>query len=165
MTMTASAVPAAATRRILVRFVRPVIHAVLGFAVASGCLAHMQARPTLAATPDQFVARTTADFVALCSADPASENYVAAIHFCHGFATGAYQYYLSLAAASAAHRFVCPTNPPPSRSQVIAEFSSWIAEHPQYMAEPPVESMFRFLGQRYPCSQSNKFSPGDRRHT
>jgi hypothetical protein len=109
--------------------------------------------PATAATPDQFVARTTADFVALCSADPAEENYVAAIHFCHGFATGAYQYYRSLAAASEANRFVCPPDPPPSRSQAIADFIAWAEQNPQHMSEPPVESIFRHLAQKYPCGQ------------
>lgn len=165
MTETAPAIHAAETRRIFMRFARPAIHAVLGLAMASGCLLPLPSRPALAATPDQFVARTTADFVALCQADPASENYVAAIHFCHGFATGAYQYYLSLAGPSADHRFVCPPDPPPSRSQVIAEFSSWAEQHAEYMGEPPVETIFRFLGQRFPCSQSNTLSSEERRHS
>jgi hypothetical protein len=45
-----------------------------------------------AAEPDDFRVRTAADLVSLCgrSDDP---NYVPAIHFCHGFGTGAYQYY------------------------------------------------------------------------
>lgn len=149
----APAAPHAATRPIAVRAVQSAIRAFLGVALASGCLAGVAMRPATAATPDQFVARTTADFVALCSADPASENYVAAIHFCHGFATGAYQYYLSLATASATHRFVCPPDPPPSRSQAITDFLGWIEQNEQYMSAPPVESIFRHLGQKYPCSQ------------
>lgn len=122
-------------------------------ALAIAGLAWAWAGPSAAATPDQFVARTTGDFVALCSADPATENYVAAIHFCHGFATGAYQYYLSLAGASEAHRFVCPPDPPPSRSEAIAGFVTWAGQNAQYMSAPPVESIFRYLAQHYPCSQ------------
>src|SRR3546814_8290908 len=61
--------------------------------------------------------------VALCDAEPASENYVAAVHFCHGFATGAYQYHLAVVAASPDSRFVCLPDPPPSRSDAIADFS------------------------------------------
>jgi len=109
--------------------------------------------PATAAAPDQFRAVTTADMVALCAADPAEENYVAAIHFCHGFATGAYQCYLSLAAASEDNRFVCPPDPVPSRSRIIADFVVWARQNSQFMPEPPVDSIFRYLGQRYPCSQ------------
>lgn len=153
MNMTAPAAFGAAARYTVVRIAGPAIPAVLGFAMACGCLAHVAMRPATAATPDQFVARTTADLVALCSADPASENYIAAIHFCHGFATGAYQYYLSLAAASEANRFVCPPDPPPSRSQAIIDFLGWVEQNAQYMSDPPVDSIFRHLGQKYPCSQ------------
>jgi len=109
--------------------------------------------PSVAATPDQFKARTTADLVGLCSAEPSDENYVAAIHFCHGFATGAYQYYLSLAAASEANRFVCPPEPPPSRTEAIAGFVTWARQNALAMAEPPVESMFRYLAEHYPCNE------------
>ena len=109
--------------------------------------------PSIAATPDQFKARTTADLVGLCSAEPADANYVAAIHFCHGFATGAYQYYLSLAAASEANRFVCPPEPPPSRTEAIAGFVTWARQNALAMAEPPVESMFRYLAEHYPCNE------------
>ena len=122
-------------------------------AVACGFLAIAGSSPAMAVDPDKFKARTTADLVALCSADPAQENYVAAIHFCHGFITGAYQYYLSLAAASEANRFVCAPDPVPSRSQVIAELIVWARQNPQYMSDPPVDSVFRYLAYRYPCGQ------------
>lgn len=152
MGTTASAMFAAAARGWILRVIRPIRTAV-ALAMVGGCLGYATMLPATAATPDQFVARTTADFVALCSADPAEENYVAAVHFCHGFATGAYQYHQSLAAASEADRFVCPPDPPPSRSQAIADFVAWAERNPQYMSERPVESIFRHLAERYPCGQ------------
>lgn len=122
-------------------------------ALAGTSLGPVAVGPAVAASPDQFRARTTADMVALCAADPSSENYVAAIHFCHGFAAGAYQYYLSLAAASEQSRFVCMPDPPPSRTEAIAEFVAWAKQHPDYMSQTPVDTMFRYLGGRYPCPQ------------
>ncbi len=107
----------------------------------------------IAADPDDFRARTTADMVALCGADPASDNYVAAIHFCHGFASGAFQYHLASVAASPGSRFVCLPDPAPSRSQAIAAFLVWAKQNPQHMQEPPVESIFRYLAAQYPCGQ------------
>lgn len=109
--------------------------------------------PALAASPNDFRAETTREMVALCGADPASETYVAAIHFCHGFAIGAYQYHASLAAASPADRFVCLSDPAPSRSAAIADFLRWMDQHAEYLPEPPVDSMFRYLASRYPCPQ------------
>jgi hypothetical protein len=105
-----------------------------------------------AATTENFMVRTTADFVALCDSSQGSENYVAAIHFCQGFASGAYQYYLAVAQHSASARFVCAPDPAPSRDQVIANFLVWMRAHQEQMTEPAVESIFRYLGETYPCS-------------
>ena len=107
----------------------------------------------LAADPEAFKVRTTGDLVALCEADANSPNYVAAVHFCHGFASGAYQYYESIALASPGEKFVCPVDPPPTRSEAIAGFLSWIHANPKFMGAPPVDSLFRYLGGRYPCSK------------
>jgi hypothetical protein len=101
---------------------------------------------------ENFMVRTTADYVALCDSPQGSENYVAAIHFCQGFASGAYQYYLALAQHDASSRFVCPPDPTPSRNEVIANFLAWARANPQRLAEPAVESLFRYLGETYPCS-------------
>lgn len=104
-----------------------------------------------AAEPDDFRVMTTEDLVSLCSAEPGSETYVAAIHFCHGFAVGAYRYYEAIAAVSPENRYVCPPEQPPSRSAIITEFVGWARQHDERMAEPAVDSVFRFLGERFPC--------------
>ena len=109
-----------------------------------------------AATTENFMVRTTADYVALCESSPGSENYVAAIHFCQGFASGAYQYYLALAQHQPSSRFVCPPDPTPSRDQVIANFLAWARANQERMAEPAVESLFRYLGETYPCSATQR---------
>ena len=102
--------------------------------------------------PDDFHVRTTEDLVALCSVNPSDPNYVAAIHFCHGFATGAYQYYQSTI-TSPGDRFVCPPDPPPTRSEAIAGFVAWANANPLHMADRPVDSIFRYLSLTYPCPQ------------
>jgi hypothetical protein len=109
-----------------------------------------------AATTDNFTVRTTADFVALCDTQPNGDNYVAAIHFCQGFAAGAYQYYAALAQRDANERFVCPPDPPPSRNQAIAGFLAWAHANPDAMTAPAVDSLFRYLGQTYPCSGAQR---------
>jgi len=108
-----------------------------------------------AATTDNFMIRSTADLVALCETQPNQENYVAAIHFCQGFASGAYQYYLAVAQQSPSSRYVCPPDPPPSRNQAIAGFVAWAHANSSAMSEPAVESMFRYLGTTYPCPSAN----------
>jgi hypothetical protein len=109
-----------------------------------------------AATTENFMVRTTADYLALCESAPGSENYVAAIHFCQGFASGAYQYYLALAQHQPSSRFVCPPDPTPSRDQVIANFLTWARANQERLSEPAVESLFRYLGETYPCSAAQR---------
>ena len=105
-----------------------------------------------AASEDQFHVRTTGDYVALCTAQPDQPNYVAAIHFCQGFASGAYQYYSSLADKSPDDRFVCLSDPPPSRDQALAAFVAWVKANPSAQSAPPVDSIFQYLAQTYPCA-------------
>jgi hypothetical protein len=109
-----------------------------------------------AATTDNFLVRSTADFVALCETAPSDANYVAAIHFCQGFANGAYQYYLAVARHSPAARYVCVTDPAPTRDQVMANYLAWVRANPAAMSEPAVESIFRYLGTTYPCSAEQR---------
>ena len=108
--------------------------------------------PSHAVGPDNFRLNSTGDLVALCSADPSGPDYVAAIHFCHGFASGAYQYYQALAAALPEARYVCVPEPAPSRSEAIAGFVEWAKRNPAHTADKPVDSIFEYLSARYPCS-------------
>ena len=109
--------------------------------------------PVSAATIENFRMKTAADLVDLCSADPASEHYIAAIHFCQGFGLGAYQYYLAQTADDPSSQYVCLPNPPPSRNEAMTAFVAWGKAHPQYMGEAPVDAVFRYLGETYPCSR------------
>ena len=106
-----------------------------------------------AASEDQFRVRTTGDYVALCTATPDQPNYVAAIHFCEGFASGAYQYYASLAGKSPEDRFVCFTDPPPTRDAAVAAFVAWTKANPSTAGDAPVDSIFHYLAQAYPCGK------------
>jgi hypothetical protein len=109
--------------------------------------------PASAATIENFRMKTAADLVDLCSTDPASEHYIAAIHFCQGFGIGAYQYYVAQVTEDPSTRFVCVPNPPPTRNEAMAAFVSWATAHPQYMNDAPVDVLFRYLGETYPCSR------------
>src|SRR5262245_14125649 len=92
----------------------------------SAMLAVVGVSQSRAVTPDNFRINNTGDLVALCSADSSAPEYTAAIHFCHGFASGAFQYYQMVAAAVPEARFVCAPDPPPSRSDAITGFVEWV---------------------------------------
>ena len=63
-----------------------------------------------ALTRDDFLIRTTQDLLTLCTARESDPLYQAAIGFCHGYATGAYQYYEATTTGAEQAAFVCLPN-------------------------------------------------------
>jgi hypothetical protein len=120
-------------------------------ALAGMAAAGAQAQTGKAATDTDFRVSSTGDLVRLCEAAPTDTMGVAALHFCHGFAVGAFQYHQVVTAASARPRLVCVPSPPPTRNEAVAAFLDWAKRNPQQMSAPPVEGLFRFLAERYPC--------------
>jgi Rap1a immunity proteins len=103
------------------------------------------------ATPDEFLVRNTQDYVRICSTSPDDPLYAAAIGFCHGYAVGAYHYYLAQTTGPRGAPFVCPPEAPPSRAEIISMFLTWARENQPYMGEQAVNSLFRFLSEKWPC--------------
>jgi hypothetical protein len=106
-----------------------------------------------AITDGDFEVKTTRNLLNLCTVSADDVRYKEALHFCHGFLVGAYQYYLATLAGPNAKPLVCPPDPPPTRNAAIAAFIGWAQAHPQYMNEAPVESEFRFLTETWPCKR------------
>ena len=74
--------------------------------------------------PENYVIDTTADLIALCSVDPADPEYVAAIHFCHGYGAGAVQYHFIQVQAMPQLRMFCLPDPPPTRAEATRATST-----------------------------------------
>jgi Rap1a immunity proteins len=100
---------------------------------------------------EEFLVRHTQDYVRICTTSPSDPLYEAAMGFCHGYAVGAYHYYLAQTAGPGAKPFVCPPEPTPSRSEMLNMFIAWAQQHREYTGERPVDSIFRFLTEKWPC--------------
>jgi hypothetical protein len=107
-------------------------------------------------TAEDFRIRNAADLVDLCTATAGNEVAEEAIHFCHGFVSGAWQYHQAQASGPDGERIVCPPEPPPTRNEAIAMFVEWTKTNPQSLQEPAVEALFRFLAGKYPCPEPAK---------
>jgi hypothetical protein len=132
-------------------FVRRVGQAVAG-AFAVGIIA-AAAGPAAAVdvTAEDFTIRSAQDLLDLCTVSADDEEAVAAIHFCHGFASGAWHYYAA-STGEGAKKFVCMPEPLPSRHDAVQLFVDWARRHPTNMQEPAVEALFRFLSEKWPCA-------------
>jgi hypothetical protein len=104
-----------------------------------------------ALTEDDFYIKSAQDLVDLCSSPESDQLNDAADHFCHGFLAGAWQYNQAMANGPKGVRLVCPPDPPPTRNEVVAGFVAWAGKHPEYMTEPAVEALFRYLVELAPC--------------
>lgn len=82
-------------------------------------------------TEDNFSVHTTADLVALCSAEADEPMAVEAVHFCYGFIVGAVRLQQTTQAASNRTRHFCLPAQMPKRSDAIAAY----------------------LGGKYPCGK------------
>ena len=100
-----------------------------------------------------FEVKTTRSLLNLCTVSAEDARYKEALHFCHGFLVGVFQYYLASVSGPKAKPLVCPPDPPPTRNETIAAFIAWAQAHPQFMDEAPVETEFRFLTERWPCKR------------
>jgi Ssp1 endopeptidase immunity protein Rap1a len=104
-----------------------------------------------AVTADMFRVRSTADLVEICSVPPNDAMHAAAIGFCHGYGVGAFHYYQASVSGPEGKPFVCLPDPPPSRTEALQTFLTWVRENPQYMGEPAVDTLFRWLAGTWPC--------------
>lgn len=106
-----------------------------------------------AVTESNFLINNTADLVALCAADPNEPLGTAALNFCHGFIVGGVQMHQIHQAANTRHRLFCLPDPPPSRDQAVADYVNWAKADPKRMSMKAFDSMFAYLGGRYPCKR------------
>jgi hypothetical protein len=102
-----------------------------------------------AADSSTFQLRDAQDLVTACSVPADHVLHANATGFCHGVLTGAYRYYESTVTAE--NRFVCPPSPPTTRAKVMNDFVAWAKARPQYMKDPPLDTLFRYLAETYPC--------------
>ena len=102
--------------------------------------------------PENYVIDTTADLIALCSVDPADAEYVAAIHFCHGYGAGAVQYHFIQVQAMPQLQMFCLPDPPPTRAEAWSDFLAWTDGNPSYLDGEALDAVFAFLAEAYPCS-------------
>ncbi len=104
-----------------------------------------------AVSEKDFEAETTEEMIRLCTASPEDPLYHQAINFCHGYLVGAFHYYEATSMGPAGIKLVCLPNPRPSRNMTFDMFIDWAKAHREYWNEPPVETEFRFLMDKWPC--------------
>ncbi len=103
----------------------------------------------VAADSSTFQLRDAQDLVTACSVPQDHALYANATGFCHGVLVGAFTYYSSTVTAE--NRFICPPSPVPTRAKVMNDFVAWAKSRSQVLKDPPLDTLFRYLAETYPC--------------
>ncbi len=106
---------------------------------------------TATVTKQDFEVKTTRDLVDLCTATASDTYYKEAIHFCYGYLVGAYQYHEAEHRGPGGKPLVCLPDSGVTRNEAIKYVVSWMQAHPKLLGEPPVETQFRALIEKWPC--------------
>jgi len=111
--------------------------------------------PTVASavSDEDFKAKTTKNLINLCTTSSDDPKYKEAIHFCQGYAVGAYDYYRAANNGPNGQQLFCFPKPEPSRNEAIEKVVAWAQQHPEYMSDMPVETEFRALAELWPCKK------------
>jgi hypothetical protein len=127
---------------------------ILGFAAVGIVLATAGTARAAAVTEDNFLLKTTADLVALCSADQKDPLYTAAVNYCHGFAVGTYRMLeVEDAASRSKRKTVCLQQSGQTRSQAMAGFVSWAADKPKVLGSTPSDGFSEYVMQAFACKK------------
>jgi len=111
--------------------------------------------PARAVDPISFQIRNNADLVALCSTQQSDPNYVAAIHFCHGFGVGFARYHEALKEGQDFVPLFCFPETV-TRTQALTQYVSYSKAHPEYDKESVGDVVIKFLIETYPCKAKLK---------
>lgn len=110
----------------------------------------MSARADIKA--ENFLLKTTADLIALCSADGKGKDDVAAIHFCHGYLVGLTQFHAVVNKIFEGKIYCVNDENRPSRNDAIAMFLKWGKSNTQFHNELPLNGLLKWAAEAYPCS-------------
>jgi hypothetical protein len=91
------------------------------------------------------------DLLNVCTLDPTHTDYTAGRAFCYGFFEGAIRYARAISDAGLHKALVCaPAGT--TRLQAVEVFVTYMRENPQYADEGPIDTVYRALIPRWPCT-------------
>ena len=125
----------------------------LAFLAGAAALAISAGASAAPVTKENFLLRTTADLVALCSVTRDDPNAAAAIHFCEGYYLGL-DHFAELLGRPYRNSLYCPPDGLRlTRDEVVAMVVAFHRKNPQWGSEAPVEGIMRWAAATWPCKK------------
>jgi len=125
--------------------------AALGIAVAGAALS-----PPLAAAGSEgfslndFQVETAQDLFDICTLDQSDPSYWAAQAFCYGYFQGGADFHQAMAPVPQFQPVACP-GPNATVRDAVQVFVEYARAHPEDLSAPPMDVVFRAVGERWPC--------------
>jgi hypothetical protein len=125
-----------------------------GFVLTLGLLlsVNLQAASGDGYSIEDFSLSTANQLVDVCTLEAEHDDHGIAMGFCYGFFEGAANYDDSLDGPKW-HRGILCEPPEVTRGQAVSVFVQYMQANPQYGTESPVDSIFRALVDKWPCSK------------
>jgi len=92
-----------------------------------------------------------AALVTVCTVPAGDPLHDSANGFCLGYMTGAMELYRAATASPNIPNAVCADREV-SRAEMRAIFLDWAEDHPDHLAEPAIDGLFRAAVDAFPCS-------------
>lgn len=99
---------------------------------------------------DDYKLTSAKDLYDVCTVPPSHEDHAVAKAFCVGFFEGGIHLHDALAAANDFPAIACAPDTTP-RSELVDVFVAYAKANPQYQGEPPMDTVFRAIVNKWPC--------------
>ena len=127
---------------------------VAAIAVVMGSPMALAQAQSSSAPPIVTHVETVRDLAAICDPQWGGVPRLEAIAYCQGYVTAAGRYHRLLhPAGGPSPQLYCVPTPAPSIAETGVGFSAWARQSPQYMQEPALDGLVRYLQSRFPCPQ------------
>jgi hypothetical protein len=118
--------------------------------IAPGIL-HADSAASDGYTIDDLKLDSAGELVDVCTIGSGHQHHDVALGFCYGFFEGATHY--DDAISSNEHHIDLVCSPADTtRQQAVAVFLDYMEKNPQYNAERPIDTIFRAMIAKWPCS-------------
>lgn len=111
-----------------------------------------EAKESITYGHDDYELDTARDLLDVCTVAPAHEDHDVARAFCFGFFAGGLHFHDAVGGTPDFPRIACAPETT-TRSEVVDTFVTYVRGHTQYLTEPPMQTVFRAVVNKWPCGK------------
>lgn len=99
---------------------------------------------------DDYELDSARDLLDVCTVSPLHDDHDVAKAFCVGFFAGGLHFHDAVSGTPNFPRIACAPKTT-TREEVVDTFVTYVRGHTQYLTEPPMQTVFRAVVNKWPC--------------